>query len=132
MVCIYAVLGLQFFRDQAPDSFGSFDTSFVTLFGVVSTIQPWPSDLPLLIPDPMPAIHNSSRGISSNYCNESGTIVNGGSGSGNNSTRRSQLVDYGVVCFAYSFAIICILMLLQVVLLPPSLAGTSFYYCLIS
>ncbi len=48
-VLIFAVLGRQLFSERAPGSFGTFDVSFVTLFGAVSTLEQWPDDLPIVV-----------------------------------------------------------------------------------
>ncbi len=47
-VLIFAVLGREFFSERAPGAFGTFDVSLVTLFTMVSTLQQWPDDLPLI------------------------------------------------------------------------------------
>jgi hypothetical protein len=91
VIFIYAVLGFQFFADRAPGAFGAFDSSVLTLLGVVTTLQPWPTDLPMMMPIEG---WNQSAG--------------GGKGT------RAMEVDYGVVCYAFSFAVICILILIQV------------------
>jgi hypothetical protein len=91
VIFIYAVLGFQFFSDRAPASFGAFDTSVITLLGVVTTLQPWPTDLPMTIPN--------------EGWNHSASSVRG--------TRATE-IDVGVVCFAFSFGVICILILIQV------------------
>ena len=91
VIFIYAVLGFQFFADRAPASFGAFDVSVVTLLGVVTTLQPWPTDLPMMMPD---------DGWKNSTDSDKGT--------------RAMVADFGVVCFAFSFGVICILILIQV------------------
>jgi hypothetical protein len=112
------VVGFQFFGERAPESFGSFDISVVTLFGVVTTLQPWPLDLPLIIPNPDLNVHNSSGGIGSGIICSIGNRNCSNNSNFRRSEHKSHVLDYGVACFACSFAIICILMLVQVV---PSL-----------
>ena len=48
VLLIYAVLGYQFFAGRAPLAFGSFSASAITLLGVVTTITPWPLELPMV------------------------------------------------------------------------------------
>ena len=103
VILIYAVLGFQFFADRAPAAFGAFDTSVLTLLGVVTTLQPWPEDLPMTIPD-------------------SGWNSSAGSGRGT----RAKEVDFGVVCYAFSFGVICILILIQVAGLSTRAVICSF------
>ena len=124
VLLIYAVLGYQFFSSRAPLAFGSFSASAVTLLGVITTITPWPLELPL-VPDGNGTASGGGVGgteVSQHlmYACFAGTSFHqlfseiplrsfcvraGGVQMGD--------IDFGVVFYAFSFCIICLLILIQ-------------------
>jgi hypothetical protein len=50
VMAIYAIIGVTYFRDDAPDEFGKFDRAFVSMFRITAG-ETWVEALPRVLPD---------------------------------------------------------------------------------